>query len=133
MALQQLEQGWGSLGAPEQHTRGEERVNVRIAIFEGASQKKIVLNYSVNLSSGGVFIETRDIRPVDTLLTLKFKLSGNDAVICCRAGVAWTNDPDHPKDADLPPGMGLRFVDLSLEELRALRSLLDRGGIRPTW
>jgi len=109
------------------------RINTRIAIFDGPYQKRLLLNYSVNLSDGGVFIETADLLPVDTMFAVKFKLPGFDSIISCQARVAWTNEPALPKKPNLPSGMGLSFLDLSLKDMHAIRSHISRGGLVPTW
>ncbi|TSK05079.1 MAG: hypothetical protein FPO08_16335 [Geobacter sp.] len=126
--------GWNTVdekgdGVPAE--RGE-RVDARIAIFEGPYQKKLVLNYSVNVSRGGLFLETSHLRPVDTLLTIKFKLSDRDSVISCQARVAWVRERGRKKHK-LPSGMGLCFVGLSLADLHALRRFLERSSIIPVW
>jgi len=90
-------------------------------------------NYTVNVSTGGVFLEANDIFPVDTLLEIKFKLPDNDIVINCNARVAWTNEPAQLKKNSLPPGMGIQFVDLSLENLQAIRNFLKKGDLKPVW
>ena len=113
------------------HTRY--RFANRIAIFQGPYQKTIMLNYSVNLSTGGVFIETKNLLAVDTQLTIKFKFPDSDTVISCQARVAWTNEPGAPKKPGLPAGLGLSFTDLSLNDLHALRNHLHKGALIPTW
>jgi len=81
--------------------------------------------YSVNMSTGGMFIETQNILPVNTSLEIKFKLPGNDTIITCNARVAWTNEPGHLKKHSLPPGIGIEFLDLSLEIMLAIRDYLE--------
>jgi uncharacterized protein (TIGR02266 family) len=90
-------------------------------------------NYSVNMSTGGVFIETVNILPVDTSLVVKFKLPDNDAIITCKARVAWINETGLLRKFSLPPGMGLQFLDLSLNDMHAIRDYLNKGEIQPTW
>lgn len=109
------------------------RFKARIAIFNGPSQRRILSDYTVNMSSGGMFIETGNILPVDTLLTVKFKLPGNDAIITSKARVAWTNEPGHLRKCSYPPGMGLQFIDLSLKDLHTIREYLNTGNLVPTW
>ncbi len=109
------------------------RFKARIAVFNSPSQKKLISNYTVNMSTGGVFLETGNILPEDTLLMVKFKLPEKDEVICCNARVAWTNVPGALKKYSLPPGMGLQFLNLSLEDMHAIREYLDTGDLVPTW
>jgi uncharacterized protein (TIGR02266 family) len=87
----------------------------------------------VNVSSGGVFIEADEILPVDTTLEIKFKLPDNDIVIICNARVAWTNEPGQIKKYSLPPGMGVQFLNLSLDNLQAIRNFLKEGDLKPVW
>jgi uncharacterized protein (TIGR02266 family) len=109
------------------------RFRARIAIFHDLDQSKLISNYSVNLNTGGVFIETDTILPVDTLLLVKFKLPDIDAIIACNARVAWTNEPGHLKKFSFPPGMGLQFLDLSLDNMHIIRDYLNKGDLVPTW
>ena len=85
------------------------------------------------MSTGGVFIESSVILPEDTELTLKFNLSNSDSLIVTKARVAWTNDPMSIKKETLPPGMGIQFIDLSLDDMRTIRVFLDLGNFIETW
>jgi len=111
----------------------EPRRNIRLAIYSGTEEHKLMSNYTVNVSSGGVFIEADDILPVDTALEIKFKLPDNDNIITCNARVAWTNKPGQLRKDSLPPGMGIQFVDLSLDDLQAIRNFLKEGDLKPVW
>ena len=111
----------------------EPRRNIRLAIYSGPDQEKLMTNYTVNVSTGGVFIEADDILPVDTTLEIEFKLPDNDIIITCNARVAWTNEPGQLKKHNLPPGMGIQFLDLSLDNLQAIRDFLKQGDLKPVW
>jgi len=111
----------------------EPRYEARIAIFNGPNRDRLITNYSVNLSTGGVFIETTDILPLDTLLMIKFKIPPYESIITCNARVAWTNEPGNLRKFSLPPGMGLQFMDLSLKDLHAIREYLNTGKLVPAW
>jgi|SRR6185369_10786338 len=113
--------------------RANPRYLTRIAIFYGLYQKKIMTDYSINLSTGGVFIESSMILPEGTELTVKFNLPDSDIIINVKARVAWVNDPLELKKASLPPGMGLQFLTLSMEDMYTIRSFLDNGELMPTW
>ena len=111
----------------------ETRKNIRLAIFAGTDKNNLMTNYSVNMNTGGVFIETDNIRPIDTQLVVKFKLPDDDRIITCKARVAWTNERGQLKKHHLPPGMGIQFLDISLDDLQVLRSFLKEGDLKPIW
>ena len=121
------------LGQIPPEKRSNPRFIARIAIFHGPYQKKILTDYSVNMSTGGVFIESSMILPEDSDVTVKFKLPNSDNIIVVKAIVAWVNDPSSLKKPSLPPGMGLQFLDLSLEDLHTIRAFLIEGNFQPTW
>jgi Tfp pilus assembly protein PilZ len=80
-----------------------------------------------------MFIEADKILPVDTLITLKFKLPDNSAVITGKARVAWTNEPGYSKKYRLPPGMGIQFIEYSQNDMHAVQDYLSKGTLEPTW
>jgi uncharacterized protein (TIGR02266 family) len=114
-------------------SRNNPRFLARIAIFSGPYQKDLVTDYSLNICTGGVFIETAKILPAGTELVVKFCLPNSDTVIVTKARVAWTNEPGTLKKTSLPSGMGLQFLDLSLDDMHAIRAYLDKGSFVPTW
>jgi len=114
-------------------SKPDPRYQARIAILNGPGQRRLISNYTVNISADGMFIETDNILPVDTLLTVKFKLPGNDAVIISKSRVAWTNEPGNSRKYSLPPGMGLQFIDFSLDDMHAIQDYLSKGNLVPTW
>ena len=122
-----------STGLDSLDRRANPRHLTRIAIFYGPYQKKILTDYFINMSAGGVFIESTTILPEDTELTVKFKLPVSDNIIIARARVAWVNDPLESKKSSLPPGMGLQFLDLPMEDIHTIRTYLVDGEFVPTW
>jgi uncharacterized protein (TIGR02266 family) len=111
----------------------ETRSNARLAIYYGPENQSLMTDFAVNMSTGGVFIETETVLPVDTPLILEFQLPGQDNRITCRARVAWTNEPENPRKPSLPSGIGMQFLDLSLENMHAIRQFLNKGHLVPTW
>ena len=111
----------------------ETRKNIRLEVYICSIKQILMTNYTVNMSTGGVFLEADTILPVDTPLLMKFKLPGNDAIISCNARVAWNNTPGSLKKFSLPPGMGIQFMDLSLDNLQTIRQFLNEGDIEPVW
>ncbi|HEY5975200.1 MAG TPA: response regulator [Geobacteraceae bacterium] len=90
-------------------------------------------NYSINLSSGGLFLESVDLLPVDTLLVIEILLPGQAMPICCASRVAWVNLPEQPLKPELPGGMGLQFCNLPMQEMAAIREFIRTGSLVPTW
>ncbi len=111
----------------------EPRFQVRLAIYCGIGEGQLMTDYAVNMSTGGMFIETHRIFPVDTPLHVEFMLPFDDAVIGCMSRVAWTNEPGDIKSPSLPPGMGVQFLNLALKDVRAIRNFINESGLLPTW
>ena len=100
------------------------RNTIRLEVCYGTDGQCFNTDYSVDMSTGGVFLATDTILPVDTPLVIKFKLPGTDAIIVCDSRVAWTNEPGNLKKSSLPPGMGIQFNELYLENTLKIRDLL---------
>jgi len=109
------------------------RYLARITVFYGLDPEELLSDYSMNISSGGVFIEANRILPEGTVLTIKFNLPNSAVVIYTHARVAWVNDPLALKKASLPPGMGLQFLTLSMKDMHTIRTFLDNEEFMPTW
>jgi len=113
--------------------RYEPRYKTRLAIYYGPREEKIMTDYAVNVSTGGIFIETVKPMPVDTALYVEFMLPATDSPIACKSRVAWINEPGEMHSSDHPIGMGLQFFGLSLENIHAIRDFIDENGLEPTW
>lgn len=95
--------------------------------------EKYLSNYTVNLSTGGFFIVSTDILPVDTQLNIEFVLPDDDKIIKCSARVAWINHPESLINKNLPVGMGLQFLDLSLDSMNSIRKFITDQTLVPEW
>ena len=111
----------------------EPRTNVRLAVYYGRGEHTVMTDYSVNMSVGGIFLETENVLPVDSTLVVEFRLPVNDRGIRCRSRVAWTNEPESRKTPSLPTGMGLQFLDLRLEDMNVIRNYIEEVGLKPAW
>ncbi len=109
------------------------RFKVKLAVFYGSGNQKQLTDYTVNMSIGGMFIETWNVLPIDTQLVVEFTSPANAVAITCKARVAWTNPPEDIKKPYLPPGIGLQFLDLSLESIHEILEVLDHSDLLPTW
>jgi uncharacterized protein (TIGR02266 family) len=126
------------LRAVEKHLklprRAAPRVEAKMHVtYREPSGDHALTNYSINVSTGGVFIETESPLPAGTPLLLDFTIPGHDDPIRCTGRVAWINEVDGPGKHRLPPGMGLQFFDLSLEHMAIIRSFVMRSLVIPEW
>jgi uncharacterized protein (TIGR02266 family) len=112
-------------------SRPDPRYLARITIFYGLDPEELLSDYSINISSSGVFIEASSILPEGTVLTIKFNLPNSTVVIYTHARVAWVNDPDNIKKSSLPPGMGIQF--LSTGNHPTISNFLKQSNLVPTW
>jgi uncharacterized protein (TIGR02266 family) len=85
---------------------------------EFRTPSSFLVAYSVNLSRGGLFLETDADIPTGALMTLDFTVPGTgttslNGVVAWRRGAA---------DAEGPPGIGIEFQDVAPQ----LGSLIDR-------
>ncbi len=75
--------------------------------------------YATNLSDGGMFIRSRDPKPVGTELKFRVEIANGQRVMQGSAIVRWVRGPDDPAGA---PGMGVQFVALD----ESSKVLVDR-------
>jgi len=113
--------------------RGAPRVMARLKIHFGVNPQVLLTDYSVNLSTGGVFLKTDNPLPVDTPLSLEFSLPSLDSSVRCQGRVAWVNAPEKMQKPQLPPGMGIQFLDLSLEYMYAIREFIKQQCLTAQW
>lgn len=109
------------------------RYIARLRVHFGTNRETLLTDYSINLSTGGLFIETLDILPIDTRLAIEFILPQHEETIRCEGRVAWLNQPDLMVNPNLPVGMGLQFLDISLDAMNAIRQYIKNEALMPFW
>jgi uncharacterized protein (TIGR02266 family) len=107
-------------------TRAAPRVRTRLSISFGPGLDEMLQNFTFNLSTGGVFIESKEIIPVDTPLEVIFTLPELKSGLHCHTRVAWVNPQERIVNPLLPPGMGIQFLDISLEEMEAIFAFVKK-------
>jgi hypothetical protein len=65
-----------------------------------------------NINTDGVYVAIHPIPPVGKTVQLRFELPGNAIPVVVEAEVCWENSAQAHKVHSLPPGCGLRFLDL---------------------
>jgi len=109
------------------------RIKSQMRVYYGQSQDTILTGFSVDLSTGGLFLTTDFPLDVGESLSLIFSLPDSDRAIRCKARVAWTNRRHEPRKPELPAGVGVQFIDMPLEDMKSLKLFLERNIIEPTW
>ncbi len=77
---------------------------------------------SVNLSTSGMFIQTRDPRPPGSVFNFQFQLGEDFSLIEGRAEVVWRRRQS--EGPEKPPGMGVQFVNLDVASQRLIDRLI---------
>lgn len=87
-------------------------------LVEFRTPSSFLVAYSVNLSRGGMFIETDADIPSGALVTIDFSVP-TAGQISLNGAVTWRRGADSP---DGPPGLGVEFSDIALQ----LGAIIDR-------
>lgn len=117
----------------ELDVRDGKRLKAQIRVYYGSAPQKLLSEFSVDLSAGGLYVQTDFPLNVDESLTLRLSLPGQQNMISCHARVAWVNPKVNPRKPELPPGMGIQFVNLSLEDMKSIRRFLEHNELEPSW
>jgi len=99
--------------------RDDQRVKKTLSLTY-KDQESFVSAYTSNLGKGGLFIKTPNPLSEGESFILKLKLPGLVEALKINCEVIWVNKDE--SRADMPVGMGLKFVNMDKNE----RSLLDR-------
>lgn len=84
--------------------------------------------FAPNVTRGGVFIASRDPRPVEALIRFEISLADGAALLAGEGRVTWVR-PYDPAAPTKPHGMGVQFTTLDAESRPMLERLLAaRGG-----
>ena len=75
-------------------------------------------NFSFNLSTGGMFIETTLPNKIGTPLSLKFEFPMDSTILNITGEVAWIRS--EPDESGQPVGMGIKFTDVDDEKKEGL-------------
>src|SRR5512140_1520936 len=87
--------------------REYERIPYSVQV-EFRTASSFLVAYSVNLSRGGIFIETDSDLPMGVLVTLNLQVPGV-GMLHLVGVIAWRRANDSP---DGPPGIGIEFQDV---------------------
>jgi len=100
--------------------RTDLRIPLRLQV-EYADVEDFLIDYTANVSLGGMFIATDSPFDLGTRFKLRFALPQQHAPVEAVAVVTWVEDGDLGRVA----GMGVRFSDIDPDHQAAIQSLLD--------
>ena len=78
---------------------------------------------SENISEGGLFVSTFQPAPLGAELEITFTLPGGKEPMRVRGRVQWVREYSE-RNNEVPPGVGLQFVDVDEDILGAVRQFI---------
>ncbi len=98
------------------------KIRLEIAINQ-SSEHNFFTGFALDVSEGGVFIATNDIKAIGSELEFSFRLDGRSIRVV--GLVRWLREPD-AFIGSLPPGMGIRFLEIDPEDLQRIQSFVEK-------
>jgi uncharacterized protein (TIGR02266 family) len=86
------------------------------------SESTIWIGQAENVSDGGVFVATKELKPIGTEVEMTIKLPGNMLPVWALGVVCWIRETSGRADA--PLGMGIQFRLIADEALRRIRDFV---------
>jgi uncharacterized protein (TIGR02266 family) len=111
--------------------RADPRIETFLMVSCGSDIDELHQGWIRNVNSGGAFIETKELLPVDYRMQIQFELDEGTDLISCTARVAWVNHPEWIKCEKLPPGMGIQFIDLAEEDEKQIVDFIEAQLVNP--
>jgi uncharacterized protein (TIGR02266 family) len=90
-----------------------------------------VEKYAPNVTRGGIFLASREPRPVGEVIRFEVLLRLGSPVLSGRGRVAWVKE-FNPAEPHRPYGMGVQFLDIDAPAREVLEKLLERKAARPS-
>lgn len=102
------------------------RLKAELRVYYGDHQSKLLTGYSIDLSTGGIFLGSTCPFDIDDIVKLKLSIPGEEEnTVFCDARVAWINYEDKRLKPEYPTGVGLQFVGLTSENLGSIAGFLE--------
>lgn len=84
-----------------------------------------LFDFCKDLGEGGVFIETKEPKPMGSTLELTFTIPDSKETLSTKGTVMWVQEFIEGRD-DLTPGMGIQFVSFTPEHRKTLEAFVKR-------
>ncbi len=106
--------------------RGHLRVPVNLLVRVKYEQVgEFMVHFATNISSGGVFLQSRKPYKKGTRLRFEIRLKGGQTILRGEGAVAWCRGPSEGEDKPQVPGMGVKFVALDDASKVLVRKILE--------
>lgn len=97
-----------------------------LVINKNTADRVAILTHTDNLSIGGVYTMVKDELQLNAQVSLEIDLMDMSEHICCGGEIVWVkmrqaDSPFKPSFYDV----GIRFVDIALEDTQRLEKLID--------
>ena len=100
------------------------RAVARIEVYDrDASADRVPLYVAGNVSVGGIFLITQTPFEVGTNLKIVFSLPGQEQPVQAMGAVAWSRNQRTAPDRQ--PGMGVQFMEIKMEDVERIRTLVN--------
>ena len=114
--------GEGSATNTSEERRQHERVPLNVLIqYRVESFEEFLCEYAMDLSEGGMFIRTDEVRELGAMVYLQFSLKDGTKLIEGLGRVVHIS----PKSSSDNPGMGLEFVSFDEESRAMIKAIVD--------
>lgn len=104
--------------------RVAERYDLEIQV-DLESDTNFYTGLTQNISTGGLFIATHQIKRVGDRVRLRFTVPGANRPIECETEVRWIRENSSLHRTDGSPGMGVRFIDLAPDDAAAIQHFIQ--------
>ena len=106
---------------PHDSRRSTQRLGLEVDVgFE--SDSHFFTGFTQDVSEGGLFVATYDVRDIGTEIAISFTLPDGELINCVGV-VRWLREYNDTTP-DVYPGMGVQFVDFPAKDRQAIESFL---------
>ena len=107
------------LDAPKRREHSRFSVDLDVTV---TSDHNFYAGFVENMSVGGIFIATHQLKPVGERLEFSVHLPGAEAPIRGTGEVRWVRV--YSEASNVPPGMGIKFDQIDPESVKAVQAFL---------
>lgn len=109
----------GRSGFPQRREHPRFSVDLEVGL---GSDHNFYAGFAENLSAGGIFVATHMLKPEGEIIELTIHLPDSLQAVRGRGEVRWIRE--YNERSNVPPGMGIRFLELEAGCLEAIETFL---------